>query len=234
MNAIRSVYLLAELWILLASSAEAAQPLFTDDAAVVAPKTCQLEAWARAAHDGHDYWAQPACNPTGNLELAVGVAHVRPESGETSSLGQFQAKTVLFSLADREWSFGLAAGGGRDTGAPHGRSAVQLYYARALASWYPSSDLEIDLNLGAANAYGTGTFALAGAAIQYAVISNVQILAEVFRDEPGRAKYQLGARYIVVPNRFEAYVSYGKRFNGSSDEWSAILGVRVQTGAFLQ
>jgi hypothetical protein len=233
MNAIRSVYLLAGLLIPLASSAEAAQPLFTDDAAVVAPKSCQLEAWARTAHDGHEYWTQPACNFTGNLEIAVGIAHAGPESGATSSLGQLQAKTVLFSLADREWSFGLGAGGGRDTGAPHGGSAFQLYYARALASWYPSSDLEIDLNLGAANAYGTGTFALAGAAIQCAVISNVQVLAEVFRDDTGRAKYQLGARYIVVPNRFEAYASYGKRFNGSSEEWSAILGIRVQTGAFL-
>ena len=120
-----------------------------------------------------------------------------------------------------------------DTGAPHGSSAFQLYYARALASWYPRSDLEIDLNLGAANAYGSGTFALAGAAIQYAVTGNVQLLAEAFRDESGSPKYQVGARYVLVPNRLEAYASYGNRFYGSSDRWSAILGIRVQTAAFL-
>ena len=84
-----------------------------------------------------------------------------------------QAKTVLFSLADGEWSFGMSAGGGRDTGAPQGSSAFQIYYAKALASWYPRSDLEVDLNLGAANAYGSGTFTLAGAAIQYTVIGNM-------------------------------------------------------------
>ena len=84
-----------------------------------------------------------------------------------------QAKTVLFSLADGEWSFDMSAGGGRDTGAPDGSSAFQIYYAKASASWYPRSDLEVDLNLGAANAYRSGTFTLAGAAIQYTVIGNM-------------------------------------------------------------
>ena len=233
MNATRSVHLLASLSILMPSSVEAAQPLVTDDAAVVARKTCQLEAWAGLAHGGREYWAQPACNFTGNLELAVGVGRANPEAGETSSLGQFQAKTVLFTLGEHEWSFGANAGAGRDTGAPHGGSALQLYYARALASWYPRDDLEIDLNLGAANAYGAGTYAVAGAAVQYAIVGNVQLLAEAFRDEPVRAKYQIGARYIVIPDRVEAYASYGNRFNGPADRWFAILGIRVQTAAFL-
>src|SRR5438874_961763 len=120
---------------------------------------------------------------------------------------------VLFMIA-------AAMGGARDNASPHGRSAFQAYNARLLASWYPRGDLEIDLNLGAANVYGSGTFALAGAAVQYAIIEKVQLLAEVFRDEPGRAKYQVGARYIVIPGRFETYASYGKPFGGSSGQWS--------------
>jgi hypothetical protein len=229
----RSARLLSLILFVTASSIEAAQPLVTDDAAVVAPETCQLEAWTRSAHDGRVYGAQPACNITGNLELAVGGARANPDAGESSNIVQLQAKTVLFERDDRVWSFGMVVGGGRDTGAPHGSSAFQLYYAKALASWYPRSDLEMDLNLGAANAYRSGTFTLAGAAIQYTVISNVQLLAEAFRDEPGSTRYQVGARYIIVPNRFEAYASYGNRFNGSPDQWSAIIGIRVQTAAFL-
>jgi hypothetical protein len=234
MIAVRSARPLVQLLILAASSAQAAQPLVTDDAAVVAPKTCQLEAWARSTHDGHEYWAQPACNFTGNLELAIGGARALPDVGEASSIVQLQAKTVLFPRTDGAWSFGVAAGGARDTGAPHRSSAFQVYYARALASWYPNSNLEIDLNLGAANVYRSGTFALAGAAVQYAIVTNVQLLAEAFRDEPGRGKYQVGVRWIVIPNRFEAYVSYGNRFNGSSDQWSAIIGIRVQTAPLLR
>ena len=103
----------------------------------------------------------------------------------------------------------------------------------ALASWYPRDDLEFDFNLGAANGYGTGTFALADAAVQYSIAGNVQLLAEAFRDEPRGGRYQVGARYILVLDRFEAYASYGNRLDSSTDDWSAIIGVRLQTDAFL-
>jgi hypothetical protein len=229
----RLIRVLCLLPLVTGSSAEAGQPLVTDDAAIVAPKACQVETWARYAHDGHEYWAQPACNFTGNLELSVAGARANPDAGESSNLVQLQAKTVLFSRDEGTWSFGATAGAARDTAAPHGSSAFQLYYAKALTSWYPRSDLELDLNLGAANAYGSGTFALAGAAIQYAIVSNLRLLAEAFHDEPGRAKYQIGARYIIVRDRFEAYASYGNRLNGSSSEWSAIVGIRVQTASLL-
>src|SRR6185295_18596529 len=108
------------------------------------------------------------------LELAVGGARTHPDTGESSSIVQLQAKTVLFPRGDGALSFGAVVGGARDAGAPHGRSAFQSYEARALLSWYPRSDLEIDLNLGAANVYGSGTFALAGAALQYAATANMQ------------------------------------------------------------
>jgi hypothetical protein len=233
MTAVRPVCLFASLLIVAGSSAQAAQPLVTDDAAVVTPKTCQLEAWIHSTRDGREYWAQPACNFTGNLELSVGGAHARPDTGGSSSIVQLQAKTVLIPRTNGAWSFGAVAGGTRETAVPHGSSAFQTYYAKALASWYPRRDLQIDLDLGAANVYGSGTLTLAGAAIQYALVTNVQLLAETFRDEPGRGKYQVGVRYIVIPNRFEAYASYGNRFNGPPGQWSAIAGIRVQTSPFL-
>jgi hypothetical protein len=233
MIAVRSVGAIVELLIVAASSAQAAQPLVTDDAAVVAPKTCQLEAWARSTHDSHEYWAQPACNFGGDLELSVGVAGVHSDAGESSSNALLQVKTVPFPRDGGTWSFGVVAGAARDTGASHGSSAFQVYYAKALASWYPRNDVEIDFNLGAANVYASGTFAIGGAAVQYAAVANLQLLAEAFRDEPGRGKYQVGVRWIVIPDRLETYASYGNRFNGSSDQWSAIIGIRVQTAPFL-
>ena len=78
MTAVSAARMTALLSIAAATPVQAAQPLATDDAAVVAPKTCQLEAWSRMAHDGRDYWVQPACNFTGNLELTVGGARVSP------------------------------------------------------------------------------------------------------------------------------------------------------------
>jgi len=210
-----------------ASSLRAGQPLVTDDAAIVAPHTCQLEAWVHPTSDGHEYWAQPACNFTGNLELAVGAARNYPYGDTASSLIHLQAKTVLFPRADGEWSFGVVGSGDRDTGAPRGRTAFQAFNVTGLASWYPRDDLEIDLNLGASYQHGSEYFAVGGAAIQYAPIETLQLLGEVFRDEPGRAKFQVGLRGIVVADRFEVYVSYGNRFDAT--QWFATAGIRLQT-----
>ncbi len=208
-------------------SARAGQPLVTDDAAVVAPGTCQLEAWAHSRYTGHEYWLQPACNFTGNLEIAVGGAWAYPFGDSPSTLIQLQGKAVLFPRTDGQWSFGAVASAARDTGTAHGRTAFQSFDARALASWYPREDLEVDLNLGGGYLYGSGSFAVAGAAIQYAPIDTLQLLGEIFRDEPGRGKFQTGVRGIVIPDRFEVYVSYGNRFNAT--QWFATIGIRLQS-----
>ena len=219
--------------VLAAPSAQAAQPLVTDDAAVVAPKTCQLEGSVRAARDGALWAAQPACNFGGELEWSVGAGHLAPDADPSSTIVQLQGKAVLYRTADAMWSYGALGGALRDTGAPHGSSAFQGYYAKGLASWYPSDALELDFNLGAANAHGQGTFALAGAAATWRVVPGVQLLGEVFRDEPGRWKFQVGMRSIVVPDRFEIYASYANKFGRSGAADVVVTGFRLQTPAFL-
>jgi hypothetical protein len=214
------------------SAPHAGQPLVTDDAAIVAAGTCQLEAWWHPTHEGHEYWAQPACNFAANVELAVGLARAYPTGDPTSSLIHLQAKTATFSHDDNRWSFGIVVSGDRDTGASHGGTAFQGFNATGLASWYPRDDLEIDLNLGASYLYGSGSFAVAGVAVQYTVFDSIQLLGEVFRDEPGRPKFQLGTRGIIVQDRFEVYASYGNRFDAK--QWFATVGIRLQTPEFLR
>jgi len=216
-----------------ACRAHAGQPLVTDDAAIVAAGTCQLEAWTRPAGDGRSDWMQPACNFTGNLELSVAGARAHPDAAAASSLVNLQGKTVLSPRDGGAWSFGVVGGAARDTGAPHGGSAYQAYYGKALASWYPRDTVEVDLNLGAANVYGTGTYALASAAVQYAIVPNLQLLGEVFRDAPGPGKFQVGVRYAIIADRFEAYASCGNLFRATSDGRFAIIGIRLQSPAFL-
>jgi hypothetical protein len=155
---------------------------------------------------------QPACNFTGKLSLPS-APRTYPFDDPPSTIIMLQAKTVLFPRGDGDWSFGGVASGARDTGAAHGRTAFQAFNVTGLASWYPRDEFEIDLNLGVSYLYGSGSFAVAGAAVQCAPIDAVQLLGEIFRDEPGRAKIQVGLRGIVVPDRFEVYVSYGNRFD---------------------
>ena len=131
------------------------------------------------------------------------------------------------------WSVGALAGAQRDTGAPHGGSAFQNYYGKALASFHPSKQVEIDFNLGIAYRYGVRRYALGAIALQYQLTDRLQMLVETFRDEPGQSKYQTGFRYVAIPNRFEVYLSYGNRFGASSTDWWTIAGIRLQTAAFL-
>jgi len=209
--------------------ANAAQPLVNDNAAPVDAGACQVEAWMRFFHRGYDVWAVPACNRFAGVEIAAGGARTFRRDGDQSSQFQLQAKTLLIADDASPWSLGASAGAQRDTAAPHGRAAFQTFYAKALTSFIPSNDIEVDINAGLANTYGVGTYALAGAAIQYALYDRLQALGEIFRDEPGRAKYQAGVRYTIVPGRFEAYLSYGNRIGSHSTQWWTIAGVRLQT-----
>ena len=60
------------------------------------------------------------------------------------------------------------------------------------------------------------------------------LLAEIFRDERGPGKFQVGARYAFDPTPIEAYVSYGGRLDtASGDTWWAIIGFRAYTKPFL-
>jgi hypothetical protein len=214
--------------------AQAGAPLVTDDAAVVEAKSCQLEAWVEAARGARSYWLVPACNFTGNLELSVGAASLHSDGGPSSHQVQFQAKTVFGQSADGFWSVGAVGGAARDTGPIQNGASSSAYYAKALLSLYASEAFEVDLNVGASNAFGAGATVVAGAAVQYTLLSRATLLAEIFRDERGPGKYQLGGRYALVPSHLEAYVSYGNRLgNAVGGGWWVTAGIRINTSPFL-
>jgi hypothetical protein len=231
MRAARFVALVVTIW---TSTVQAGAPLVTDDAALVEAKTCQLEAWIESARSARAYWIVPACNFTGNLELSVGAAAVNPDVGSSSRQFQFQAKTVFGQSDNGAWSVGAVGGVLRDTGPVEIDASSRSYYLKALLSLYPSEVLEVDVNLGASNVFGAGATVVAGIAVQYEFLPRATLLGEVFRDERGPGKYQVGARYAFVPDRFEAYVSYGNRLGTSvGDAWWVIAGIRINTSPFL-
>jgi hypothetical protein len=214
--------------------AQAAAPLVTDDAAVVEAKSCQLESWIEFAHGARAYWAVPACNFTGNLELALGGAGVNPDGTPSSHRVTVQAKAVFVQGGNGLWSVGAVGGVIRDTGPVESDASSRSYYAKALLSLYPDDALEVDLNLGASNDFGAGTTVTAGVALQYEVLPRATLLAEIFRDERGPGKFQVGARYALDAAPIEAYVSYGNRLGSASgDTWWVIAGIRVYTKPFL-
>ncbi len=216
----------------VSTEALAGAPLITDDAAVIEAKSCQLESWMEAARDARAYWLVPACNFAGKVEMAIGLGGANPDGEPNSRQYALQAKTVFGQGEDGFWSVGAVGGVLRDSGPVQDGASAWSYYAKALLSLYPSDALEVDLNLGANNVYGAGATLVAGAAVQFALIPRATLFAEVFRDERGPGKYQVGTRYAFIPSRLEAYVSYGNRL-GNADSWWAIAGIRINTAPFL-
>ena len=214
--------------------ARAGAPLVTDDAAIVESKSCQVESWVDLARDARAYWVVPACNFSGHFELSVGGAGISPDEVPSSIWYAGQAKTVFGQGGDGFWSVGAVAGLIHDTGEVANDASSETYYGKTLLSLYPNEVLEVDLNLGGSNVFGAGATVTAGAAVQYGVLPRATLLAEIFRDERGPGKFQVGARYAFDPTPIEAYVSYGGRLDSASgDTWWAIIGFRAYTKPFL-
>ena len=55
----------------LCESLFGARPMNTDDGRVVAPKSCQIESWAKFGGE-LELWALPACNLVFNTEMSNG------------------------------------------------------------------------------------------------------------------------------------------------------------------
>ncbi|MEO7405050.1 MAG: hypothetical protein ABIU95_15410, partial [Burkholderiales bacterium] len=96
------------------SGAHAARPLITDDARTVDPKACQVESWFRRNKTSDEFWAIPACNFTGNLELSVGGAigrdTGRDNPGTRTNDVLVQGKTLFKPLTMNGYGAGLAVG----------------------------------------------------------------------------------------------------------------------------
>jgi hypothetical protein len=219
-------------WLALAASAPAfaGEPLATEDASVLERGVCQAELWHRWSTNGaHEGWLVPACSVGDALELGVGYARTRDADAGGHSRFLLQAKGVAWRSADDRWSAGAIAAALRDGAHESRGSALHEAYAAGLVSFNALDNaLRVHLNTGVAwrrSDYTTGVY---GAAVEYDLRDDWTLMAEVFRDEPGRAKFQLGVRYALVTDRVELFASGGDRFGGG-DGWFAKFGVRFQS-----
>jgi len=217
--------------LVVVAPAEAGAPLVTDDADVIEDKSCQFEAWATARQAARDYWAVPACNFFWNTELSLGFAGENKADAPSARQYVLQVKSQ-FAKRESVWSIGAVAGIGRENGSGEPEAPSSAYYGKALLSLFPTDDLEVDVNLGASRDFGAKATVAAGLALQYEIFERTTAFAEVFHDQKGPGSYQVGARYAFVPDRFEAYASYGNRL-GSEKQWWATAGIRINTTAFL-
>jgi hypothetical protein len=193
----------------------AARPMITDDARIVDAKACQVESWVKGNKNSTEYWAIPACNFTGNLEVSLGATAIN-EYGHTQNHGYvMQGKTLFKTLEKNGWGIGLAFGN----------------------SMQPRSDTQRHL-LSSPYAYVPASFSFADD--RFVLHTNVGWLHDkpnnrhrAFDQSAGRPFYQLGVRHWLVPDHVQIDTTYGNRFGSGSEERWISIGLRLLSVPFL-
>nr|WP_051237131.1 hypothetical protein [Ottowia thiooxydans] len=214
---------------LTATASHAARPMNTDDARTVDPKACQVESWVRQNADSTELWAIPACNPTGNLEIAAGGSHARGDIEGSRNTVVLQAKTLFKPLEPNGWGWGLAVGTAQHARPPSGRD----WYAYIPVSRSILDDRAVlHLNVGwLREGLSRRNFMTWGIGSETQLSERVWLIGETFGQNEGRPLYQAGLRYWVVPNRVQVDATYGNRLGGG-ERWFSI-GLRLLSPAFL-
>ncbi|MCL2103299.1 MAG: hypothetical protein FWH25_04610, partial [Syntrophorhabdaceae bacterium] len=118
----------------------AARPLIVDDARIVDGKSCQVESWARMNRGSTEYWALPACNFSGNLEITSGGALTSDKDRTRTTDFVLQGKTIFKALEPNSWSIGLAVGTVRHPNIQSNSSLIGDLYSYAPMSFSFSDD----------------------------------------------------------------------------------------------
>jgi hypothetical protein len=223
--------LLPLLICLAGDTALAAQPLATDDAAILPKGVCHVESWHRwSTGDGHEGWLLPGCGVNDFLELQFGGARYRDADVGGHSLLLLQAKSVFYRDPGDRWSAGAVGYALRDGGHESRNSLVHDAAALGLVSFNALDEtLRVHVNAGVIYRRDEFTTGAWGIAVEFDFREDWTVLGEIFREEPGRPKFQLGLRYTLVTDRVELFASGGDRIGGKGDGWFAKFGVRFQT-----
>lgn len=219
---------------LAAGAVHAARPMITDDARIVDAKACQVESWVKFNRHSTEYWAQPACNFTGNLELSLGGARSKGDIGTQTTDVVIQGKTLFRTLEPNGWAWGLAVGNARHPQAAGKQRTGDLYaYAPATFSFRDDRVL-LHTNLGWLRESESRKHRMTwGMGSEAQLTESAWMIAETFGQNVGKPFYQLGLRYWLVPNHVQMDATYGNRAgSGTQERWFSI-GLRLLSPAFL-
>ena len=206
---------LAVVAMTLPAPARAARPMITDDARLVDPKACQVESWMRVNRGRADeLWAIPSCNPTGNLELALGGSLLRDGSGLSTGNSLAQAKTLFRPLVPNGFGWGLAVGIAHDPAIGTTANLIDNLYAYVPASLSLADDaVVLHLNLGALHdrhAHVTrGTW---GLGTEVRLFGRTQLIAETFGESGSRPFGHAGLRIWLIPDHLQVDTTLGLRW----------------------
>lgn len=213
--------------------AYAARPMITDDARIVDSKSCQLESWVKSKKDSTEFWAQPACNFTGNLELTLGAARTREDGSSRTTDVVIQGKTLFKELQPNGWGWGLAVGNARHPN-DEGQGRGDLYAYVPVTFSLRDDRLFFHTNVGWLRTAQTHRNLMTwGLATEAQLSQSTWLIAETFGQNQGKPFYQMGLRYWLVPGHVQIDATYGNRAGSSTPERWFSIGLRLLSSPFL-
>jgi hypothetical protein len=184
----------------------AARPFFTDDARIV--DKCQIETFYKEerTYAGSEFWFLPACNLLG-VELTAGGNRIE---GDKNAI--LQAKFLLKPLETN--GFGYALSVGKFGGEP--------YFNTIVSKSILDDRIVFHANLGdfrdTGGTWGYGLEALLWAPRVYGVF-------ESYGQHRETPTYHYGARFWVVPDRFQVDMTQGNQ-TGAGNRRFYTVGLR--------
>jgi hypothetical protein len=214
--------------------AHAARPMITDDARIVDPKACQVETWVKRNRDSTEFWALPACNPTGDAEITIGGGRVREEGESHLTDAIVQAKTILRPLETNGWGVGLAVGMDRHPQRPEADSwpGDTYFYVPLSASFYDDAWVA-HLNAGAVHHRGGDNQGTWGFGNEIRLGESAFFIPEIYGNDRGRPFYQLGVRYWIIRDRLQVDATFGNRLDSNTEQRWFSIGLRILSPPFL-
>lgn len=227
---------LASFSSLLPDEAFAARPMITDDARVVDPKACQVESWIKLNRQSTEYWALPACNPSGLFEITYGGARIHQDTdGSAFTDNIFQLKSIVKPLEANGWGWGIAAGVDRHLHreAANGWPGDEYVYVPVSVS-FRDDDVVLHVNGGAVHRRDLDRhIATWGLGSEIKLRDDLYLIPEAFGNDRGRPFFQLGLRHWIVKDRLQMDATFGNRLSGDTAERWFSVGLRVLSPPFL-
>lgn len=215
--------------------AHPARPMITDDARTVDAKACQVESWARTDRGSREYWALPACNFTGNLELTLGGAVTRDAEGSATSDVILQGKTLLKPLEANGYGVGLALGYAAHPAAQDGKALGDPYFYVPVSLSFADDRFVLHANAGARHVRNDHKArATWGLGSETLLTPRAYLIAETFGETRANAAVQIGIRYWIVPNHVQVDTTVGNQYGSKPGERWFSVGLRLISLPFLR
>lgn len=237
--------LLVSASLIIAPTGHAARPYVTDDARIVPAGGCQIETWVhRFRGAGTEFWALPACNPTGNLEITFGGNTLPGFDGEQGTQNLLLQGKWLLRTLDTGVGTGFVVGGTSRFGGPRGAappSSLSTLYGYNITSFSFDDERFVLLTmLGARlNRDERRTEGFWGLGSETRLLRRGEqeliLAAEVYGTDRGRPSWQAGFRFWVVRDRLQVDAVLGGKFDarGSDARWWSI-GLRIISDRILR